>query len=235
MSYCVNCGVELADSERRCPLCGTEVVNPAKPAVRVYDYPYPRQVEALTRRIDKRFLVSIVGTLLLLPVLICAVCDLLTGGGISWSLYVAGGAVLLFTVVFVPMLFKKRRVWLNLTLDLLVTAAYVGGICLVSGGSWFWTLGLPLVAASGSLAVFLAVLFGLGSARELLVRVAFVLFGSGLLAVVIDLLIKLYLGQPPVPGWSLFVLAPCALLGVAALLLRRKNNFKEEIRRRFYV
>ena len=31
MSYCVNCGVELAPSEKRCPLCGVEVVNPAKP------------------------------------------------------------------------------------------------------------------------------------------------------------------------------------------------------------
>ncbi len=28
MSYCVNCGVELQKSEPRCPLCGTEVVNP---------------------------------------------------------------------------------------------------------------------------------------------------------------------------------------------------------------
>ena len=28
MSYCVNCGVELQKSEPRCPLCGTEVLNP---------------------------------------------------------------------------------------------------------------------------------------------------------------------------------------------------------------
>ena len=28
MSYCVNCGVELQKSEPRCPLCGTEVINP---------------------------------------------------------------------------------------------------------------------------------------------------------------------------------------------------------------
>ena len=31
MSYCVNCGVELAASERRCPLCGVEVINPREP------------------------------------------------------------------------------------------------------------------------------------------------------------------------------------------------------------
>ena len=38
MSYCVNCGVELADSERRCPLCHTEVHNPRQP----YDRKIPK-------------------------------------------------------------------------------------------------------------------------------------------------------------------------------------------------
>ena len=28
MSYCVNCGVKLASSERVCPLCNTKVINP---------------------------------------------------------------------------------------------------------------------------------------------------------------------------------------------------------------
>ena len=28
MSYCVNCGVKLASSERKCPLCNTVVYNP---------------------------------------------------------------------------------------------------------------------------------------------------------------------------------------------------------------
>ena len=32
MSYCVNCGVELARCEKKCPLCGVEAVNPASPA-----------------------------------------------------------------------------------------------------------------------------------------------------------------------------------------------------------
>ena len=39
--YCIKCGVELADSEDRCPLCGTKVYNPE--IVRVLeDPPYPQ-------------------------------------------------------------------------------------------------------------------------------------------------------------------------------------------------
>ena len=30
--YCVKCGVELADSQRVCPLCGTRVFHPDIPA-----------------------------------------------------------------------------------------------------------------------------------------------------------------------------------------------------------
>ena len=29
--YCVKCGVELADSEKKCPLCGTPVFHPDIP------------------------------------------------------------------------------------------------------------------------------------------------------------------------------------------------------------
>ena len=39
--YCIKCGVELADSEKKCPLCGTVVFNPevARPDGAP---PYPR-------------------------------------------------------------------------------------------------------------------------------------------------------------------------------------------------
>ena len=30
MSYCVNCGVKLKNSEKKCPLCNTKVINPNK-------------------------------------------------------------------------------------------------------------------------------------------------------------------------------------------------------------
>ncbi|MEG1385319.1 MAG: hypothetical protein RSD08_08485, partial [Oscillospiraceae bacterium] len=76
MSYCVNCGVELAESEKRCPLCNTEVINPSKPEHRVREYPYPKRVETLSRQIDKRFLVWIAGMIMLIPTIVTLFCDL---------------------------------------------------------------------------------------------------------------------------------------------------------------
>ena len=38
--YCIKCGVELADSERVCPLCGTRVFHPDLPCGQG-EPPYP--------------------------------------------------------------------------------------------------------------------------------------------------------------------------------------------------
>ena len=45
MSYCVHCGVQLAPSEARCPLCQTPVVDPAAP----YDPALPREFPVRSR------------------------------------------------------------------------------------------------------------------------------------------------------------------------------------------
>ena len=34
MSYCVNCGVELSQNEKKCPLCGTEVYHPNQKVIK---------------------------------------------------------------------------------------------------------------------------------------------------------------------------------------------------------
>ena len=43
--YCVKCGVELADSEKVCPLCGTRVFHPDLPQAQG-EPPYPPQEQA---------------------------------------------------------------------------------------------------------------------------------------------------------------------------------------------
>ena len=56
MSYCVNCGVELEKSEKKCPLCGVEVINPAQPPEdkEPRQRPYPNRREELSMNINKQ-------------------------------------------------------------------------------------------------------------------------------------------------------------------------------------
>ena len=57
MSYCVNCGVELEKSEKKCPLCGVEVINPKEPPQdkEPRQRPYPNRIEELSVNINKQF------------------------------------------------------------------------------------------------------------------------------------------------------------------------------------
>ena len=53
MSYCVNCGVELDASAKKCPLCDTPVYNPKAPEPEKQPSPFPRekgQVEVVKRK-----------------------------------------------------------------------------------------------------------------------------------------------------------------------------------------
>lgn len=47
--YCINCGVELADSETVCPLCGTRVFHPDMPRQQG-SLPFRRTPWAIPRR-----------------------------------------------------------------------------------------------------------------------------------------------------------------------------------------
>ena len=45
--YCIKCGVELADSEKVCPLCGTRVFHPDLP-LPDGEAPYPADARRRT-------------------------------------------------------------------------------------------------------------------------------------------------------------------------------------------
>jgi len=48
MSYCVNCGVKLKSSEKKCPLCKTVVINPNKHD-NIYEASYPKRIENIKK------------------------------------------------------------------------------------------------------------------------------------------------------------------------------------------
>ena len=88
MSYCVHCGVELAVSERDCPLCGTEVVNPRCAWERPEQLPYPETVDVKDAHIDRRYARQLAAMVMAVPALIVLLVDWVDGGGLRWSPYV---------------------------------------------------------------------------------------------------------------------------------------------------
>ena len=234
MSYCVNCGVELADSERCCPLCNTEVVNPRAPWREPSERPYPSSLETIMKRIDRRYVASLIGVFFLIPVFVCIICNLLTSHAITWSAIVAGACAMIFVWGALPLFCAKPR-WLTLfAADFLAVALLLLLVERMTGAHWFLPLGLPITAVAAAAFIGLGAFFRGGIGRLLLVRVASTLAVIAVGCVLLELFIDLYLYGAFVFTWSPYVLIPCIVLSVALLTLEHRKALKEEIRKRLF-
>jgi hypothetical protein len=160
MSYCVNCGVELAPSEHACPLCDTEIVNPRQPFDRKYPQPFPKRFDIFSPTDDRAFIAVIISIILALPAAICLACDLAYTKGAGWSLIVMGAMAMLWVYIVPVMFIRRHRV---LTLVILDTAALLGFLWLVEAfaakGLWFVRFALPLVLLADILFVIDYIIF----------------------------------------------------------------------------
>lgn len=236
MSYCVNCGVELEKSQQRCPLCGVAVVNPAEP----YDEksvvrPYPKHIERLNTRVDRRYTAAFVSLLLLIPVFICIFTNVLTSATISWSLYVLGGALLLFTWLLLPLMLERRNVYLCVVMDGLAAALFLLGVEMITERSWFLRLGLPLTALATLYTLGIASLCNPQNGRDLLVKIALMLLSSGVTVVLVECIVDHFQGGWSIPQWSVYAFIPCTVLSILTWMLNKRAKLKSELKRRFYV
>lgn len=234
MAYCVNCGVELAKSEPKCPLCGVESINPAEGRPERRPAPYPRTMERISKKMDRRYFALLAGLILLIPLMIVVICDLMISPGLDWSLYVIGALFMIFVWAVVPFYFDKYYPLPFVTLGCAVTTLYVFSIQALSGGSWFLKLGLPICLSASAFTFILTFIFTRKKRIRALMVLAAILFSLGLFTVCIDMILSAYAGGMPVPRWSLFVLIPCVILGLSSLILERRQDIKEQIRRRLF-
>ena len=148
--YCVKCGVELADSQRVCPLCGTRVFHPDIPRTPA-DPPYPPDERVHPEEVNRSGVCFILTVLALLPAVICVLCDWRINGGILWSGYASGGILLLYVLTVLPLWFKRPNPVIFVPLDFAAIILYLLYIDLATGGHWFLTFAFPVAGSIGVL------------------------------------------------------------------------------------
>ena len=145
MSYCVNCGVKLAASEEKCPLCNTVVINPNETGQDKKEGAYSHRFEDYSvRKINVKYLVQIILSIIGIGVLVQTLCDFLISFGISWSLYAIGAFGLLVCFVL-PLLVKIKSPYIAAMIDLVALALYIFMIAIMTDGElWYYEFYLPL-------------------------------------------------------------------------------------------
>lgn len=158
MSYCVNCGVELEKSEKKCPLCGVEVINPKEPPQdkEPRQRPYPNRIEELSVNINKQFAAALLSVFMVFAAAICCVCNIIIDKGITWSQYVIGAIFFTWVAVTVPLLFKRAVLIKSLVLDIAALLFFLFMVSRLDGSRpWFTTVAVPIVSVVASMALIL--------------------------------------------------------------------------------
>lgn len=230
--YCIKCGVRLADTEKKCPLCGTRVYHPdlkqpdATPL-------YPEGAEE-QKPVNRWYIMLIVTILYLLPISICLVCDLSISGTIDWSGYVIGGLLIFYTAFLMPSWFEHPNPVIFVPSTFGVITAFLLYVNWNTGGDWFLTLGLPVTATIGLLITSLITLTRYIRRGRLYIFGGFTI-ALGAFCVLLELLLHITLDLPGFGTWSLYPLITLTLLGLAMIATAIFRPLREALEKRFFL
>ena len=231
MSYCVNCGVELAKTEKKCPLCSVPVVNPAEQPVEGDDRAYPERRE-LGHAFDRDLWIQIVSVILAVPAIICLVANLLVSNHVTWSPYVIGALAVVWMFCVSPFLFKKYFPLLWIVANTLVALGYLFLIEFLSQtGGWFLPLAFPIVLGVAVLSLAVLVLIQRGVLKELYAASG-IFTAVGILTMLVELSIRLYLQGGVHLNWSWYSFISCMAMALVLAIIERRLKVKEELKKR---
>ncbi len=234
MSYCVQCGVKLADSQKTCPLCHTPVVNPNLPEGHAPQSPWPESEEQPQREIDRGYAAQLSIVAVLIPMLTVLLLDIIGGGGV-WSPYVMGALVLAWLAVAVPLLFRFRRPYPYVALDAAAVVGYLALVAAMSGGmGWYLGIVMPILVLLGGVTL-LALLALRRLEMPLLYRLAVtaLLFAAFLIG--LEIIVDLNARGSVAMGWSVYAGIPIAVIALMLAGLEHNHALKDEIRRRLFI
>ncbi len=230
--YCIRCGVALADSEKKCPLCGTRVYHPDLPRTEGEPF-YPR-----TAHDEEKFnpvgILLILTVLFVLPMLITLLIDLRVNRQVDWSGYVCGGMLCLYVGAILPAWFRRPNPVIFVPCTLSTIALYLFYINYATGGNWFWSFALPLVGSITACVTAVIALIRYVRRGYLYIFGGAILF-CGAMAVGLEFLVNLTFDIARFSFWSLYPLIGCFLCGMLLIVIAICRPLRESLHKKFFL
>ena len=228
--YCINCGVRLADTEKACPLCGTEVYHPqckqpdAKPL-------YP-QNKMPKRHSWAKLLSGLMIIVAFIPLTVSLFADLMPDKELDWFGFVAGGVLLAYIIFVFPFWFKKANPLIFAGSNFLASALYLLYINQNTGGNWFLSFALPI---TGSVCLItctmIALFYYLKKGKLYVLGGLFVSLGAFLL--LLEFLMSITFAIDFI-WWSIYPLIVLGFLGGMLIYLAINSWARERIERKLF-
>lgn len=233
MSYCVNCGVELDSSAKICALCSTPVINPNIKTTEPAPVPYPDKY-MIPPKVRRRYAAFLATMIMLIPNIVCVLVNLLVPRSGKWSIFVVASSALLWMMVFLPMLMKKTRPFILLTVDAVALCLYIYVFyAIYRQEGWFTGLVFPLIA--GLYVIIAGMIKWLRKKRDW-VKIAINVFLSiAVYSLYADFFIsRFYEAERPL-GVSLVIAASCIALIIFFKFVEKNKRFRAWLTRKFFV
>lgn len=233
MPYCIQCGVQLKDIAKQCPLCGTAVVTSSRADLERNENPPARDI--LEPDFDKDLWVKLVSIITVAPALLTAVIDYFLGNGIDWSIYVMSALGLVWVWCVSPFAFRRNIFPLWFAIDTAALAAFLLLVQHLSKtGPWFYPLALPLTLCVAALIFTIVTLFKRRIIHQLQKPAVIFLF-TAILCLLIELIVDIFGKRRYWPEWSILVAIPLMTIAIILLILQKRPWIVEELRHWFRV
>ena len=230
--YCIKCGVELADTEKICPLCQTKVYHPdialgeGEPLYPENKYP----------QIKKRTFIpqALLIFAFAFPIIIVLMCDIRFNYGITWSGYVIGALLLGYICVGLPTWFVKPNPVIFVPCDFAAAGIYILYINLVTDGAWFLSFALPVLVAVAVIVVTVVTLVHYVKRGKLFI------FGGasiamGALMLLMEFLLCFTFDGVNFIGWSLYPLVSLLFIGGVLIFLGICRPARENMVKKLFI
>lgn len=234
MSYCVQCGVQLAPDLDRCPLCRTPVVNPNAGAAPKRESEQPDRVEETISRLHRGYARQLSIIFILVPALSVLLVDVMDGGGV-WSPFVIGALVMLWFFLAAPLVLPVRKPYLYVALDVLALCGYLALVAfLTEGFSWYLSIVLPLLVLLGGVTLLVILVIRRVELVKLYRAALFMLLLAAFL-IGLEIIIDLAIWGEVRLGWAVYAAIPLVIIALMAFVLEQRKGLKEEIRKRLFI
>ncbi len=236
MSYCVNCGVELDDSAKKCALCSTTVINPNKPQTDDEVISPFSKDEHIPKQVKARITALIISMFMLVPNIVCLFINAIFFHGSFWSLYVGATSFLVWIIFVFPFLTKKLYPYLMWGFDTISVALYIFFFFAMGNDStnWYLSVALPIIIAV-SLLVVIYMLWVKKKKRHWFMKTMHIFADIGLVGLFSGALFSAELGVEYASAVGLIIFVCCLSIVIFMLYCNTSKTLKKWFTKRFFT
>ena len=230
--YCIKCGVELSDSKKACPLCGTVPYHPdIEETGELPSYPPFKKPE---RKMNRTLTMLLFTLLYALCGAQLVLLDAMIKDGLDWSLYAVGGMLLFYVAAGLPLWFKKPNAVIFTPCFFVGVELYLLAVNHLSDGDWFLSFAFPVAGIAGLIVTSVVTLI------KYVKKGYFYIVGGAIIAIGADvILVELFATDTfkldYFHMWSFYPASGCLLLGMGLIVLGVCKPLRTWFAKKFFI